>query len=201
MILDDKNNFKTDWYETKNPEMIINNMRAFSCFLQDAMPRKDENNQFDHQTPITADLNVSRDGHDLTMSIDLSYLARMKTSVTRLRIDDSFISITIEITNESPLEICFENCTLVLSQNQHIIGNLSGYFDIVPGSSFEAKFCGKVQRSVSGMATLKGDGYNSCDYEESWKQYAIKLFEAEVNLDNLNVGDEDEDDVVDDDDE
>lgn len=192
MILDGGNNFKTDWFETKNPEMMINNMRSFSRFFQDVMPQKDENDQFDHQMPITADLNVSKNGHALTMSIDLSYLARMKTSVTMLIIDDSSISITIEITNWSPLEIFFDNCTLILSQNQRTIGKLSGYLDIMPGSSFEAKFHGKIQHSVSGMAILKGDGYNSCEFGETWKQYAIKLFEAEVNLDGDVVDDDDE---------
>ncbi|KAH8131450.1 hypothetical protein LI328DRAFT_160571 [Trichoderma asperelloides] len=201
MILDDENNFKTDWYETKNPEMIINNMRAFSRFFQDVMPQKDKNSQFEQRLPITADLTASKNGHALTMSIDLRYPARMKTTVTRLIIDGSSISITIEITNGSPLEIFFDNCTLILSQNQHTIGKLSGLLDIMPGSSFEAKFHGKIQHSVSGMAILKGDGYNSCCFEETWKQYAIKLFEAEVNLDKLNVGDANEDDVVDDDDE
>lgn len=168
LILDDENHFITDWYETKNPEMGIENMRSFSYFLQDLMPQKDKNNQFGLQRPIIAQSHVSKNGHVLTVTINLSNLARMRTTVTRLIIDGSFISITIVITNESPLEIPFECCTLSLKQNQHTIGKLSGYLTIVPGS-FEVKFRGKIQRGVSGMATLKGDVYESCNCEHSWK--------------------------------
>lgn len=103
----------------------------------------------------------------------------------------------MRITNESPLDILFEHCTFILKQNQRTIGELYGSLIIFPGGS-EVEFRGSVQDGVSGVATLKGDEYTSCDYEASWKKYVIKLFEAEVDLDKLDSGDADTNDVVDD---
>lgn len=199
MLLDEENNFKTDWYETKNPEMRIHDMRAFSSVFQDVMPLKDKNDEFELQRPIIAHWDVSKNGHVLTMSIDLSYLARMKTTVTSLIINRSNIIITIRITNESPFEICFESCTLILKQSQRTIGKLSGYLDIFPGT-FQAQFRGEIERGTSGIATLKGDNSTSSDLEETWKGYAIKLFEADVNLDQADDGVDNDDDDDDDDD-
>lgn len=198
MMLDDEGNFTTvDWDDSKDPEMTIKNMRAFKCFFQDVMPRKDDNVQVGLQRPILADLSVSKDGHALTMSIDLSHPPRMKTTVTRLTIDGSAINITIRIKNESPLDILFNHCTFILKQNQRTIGKLYGSLSIFSGDEYEESFDGTIEHGVSGVATLKGDGCWSGSCEESWKPYAIKLFEAEVNLDKLDAGDDDTDDVVD----
>lgn len=78
MVLDDEGNFITDWDESKEPEMTIKNMRAFKCFFQDVMPQKDESNQIGIRKPILAEMSVSKDGHALTMSIDLSHPPRMR---------------------------------------------------------------------------------------------------------------------------
>jgi hypothetical protein len=133
---------------------------------------------------LVAQLSVSKNGHALTMSIDLSYLARMMTAVTELLIhDDDAINITLTITNPNPVEIYFESCSLILKQDQNTIAHLKGHhFDIVSGT-FEVELFGEIDLDASGMATLKGDVLHSRDYDDTWKQYAIKLFEAEVDLD------------------
>lgn len=204
MMLDDEGYFKTDWSESEESEMTIKNMRAFKCFFQDVMSQKDENNQAGIRGPLLADLSVSKDGHTLTMSIDLSHSPRMKTTVTRLTINGSAINIAMSINNEGPLEILFDYCTFKLKQNQRTIGELYGELSILPGK-FNVEFRGSIQDGVSGMATLKGDEYSSDDddddCDESWKKYAIKLFEAEVNLDKRDAGDADTDDVIGDNDE
>ncbi|KAL7923002.1 hypothetical protein ACQKWADRAFT_312529 [Trichoderma austrokoningii] len=130
------------------------------------------------------------------MSIDLSHLPRMKATATKLTFDGSVMNITIKITNESPLNIIFEHCLLKLKQNQHTIGGFYGKLQITHGEC-EVEFCGNIQDWVSGMETLKGDEYTSCfGFHESWKQYAIKLFEVEVNLDNLDGNWADNEDVA-----
>lgn len=208
----DDYDIKTRWDEGWEPgrRMNISNMRQFRSFLQGIMPKKGVNGQLDNQIRNTADLSVDQDGHTLLMSIDLSYMARMTATVVSLIIDGSDINITVEIRNMSSLELFFNESAFVLKKGQQIIGKLEGDLNIVPGT-FEVQFDGQISCGVSGMATLKGD---LCDVyqggEPSWRQHAIKLFEVEVNLDNVDVDvdvndfdtdiDDDGNDIDDDDD-
>lgn len=80
----------------------------------------------------------------------------------------------------------FDYGTFKLKKGQQTVGELSGGLEIVPGE-FEVDLKGKIQSGISGMVTLKGDYFH--DYEDSWQQYAIKLFEVKVNLDEMDVDD------------
>ncbi|KAL6910375.1 hypothetical protein GGI43DRAFT_427043 [Trichoderma evansii] len=172
-------------------------MREFRSFLQNVMPKKGVTGKLDNQIHNIADLSVSQDGHTLLMSIDLSYMARMTATVVSLLIDGSDVNITVEIRNMSSLELYFNESAFVLKKGQQIIGKLEGDLNIFPGK-FEVQFDGQISSGVSGMATLEGD---LCDVyqgrESTWRRYAIKLFEVEVNLDNVDV---DVDDAFDDND-
>jgi hypothetical protein len=118
------------------------------------------------------------------MSIDLSRMAKMIPTVTSVKIVDTKISITVEITNLSSLKLLFEEGTFTLNKGQRIIGMLNGFLDIVPGK-FAVEFDGEMQKGVSGIATLKGHFYE--DMDMSWQEDAIKLFEVEVNLDGVDT--------------
>ncbi|KAK1245291.1 hypothetical protein MKX08_004920 [Trichoderma sp. CBMAI-0020] len=198
MILDDEHNMKTNWNEATESEVEIESMRAFKAFLQGVMPTKDVDTQMDSQDTTTADLSVTRNGHTLTISMDLSYMTRMRATVTNLRIHGQEISITMKITNLSPLELLFEYGVFILKKGQKTVGEVTGSLEIVPGE-FEVNLDGKIQNGVSGVVTLKGDHFEDCD--DSWQQYAIKLFEVGVNLDGLDLDDHHDaavdDDIVD----
>ncbi|EHK49026.1 uncharacterized protein TrAtP1_000390 [Trichoderma atroviride] len=184
MMLDDERNMKINWGEGSEPEMEIKSTRAFKAFLQDVMPKKDVDTQMDSQYTASADLSVSRNGHTLTISMDPSYMMRMRAAVTNLRIHGQEISITMKITNLSSLELQFEYGTFILKKGQQTVGEVAGGLDLVPGE-FEVNLGGQIQSGISGVVTLKGEHFEDC--EESWQQYAIKLFEVEVNLDELDL--------------
>ncbi|KAM0258259.1 hypothetical protein ACHAQJ_003901 [Trichoderma viride] len=186
-MVNGQNELITDWDESKEPELEIESMRAFKSFLQDVMPKNDASGELDNQKCTTADLSVTPNGHELTMSIDLSHIARMRTTVKSIKIADTKIRITVEVTNLSPLELLFDDENLyTLKKGQQTIGKLWGELAIVPGK-FQLDFHGEIQSGVTGLATLQGDFYE--DLEESWQCYAIKLFEVEVNLDEADTDD------------
>lgn len=147
------------------------------------MPKKDADTQLESQKSTTADLSVSQDGHALTITMDLSCMARMRATVTSLKINDGKISITIKITNLSSLELSFGSGCFLLKKGRQTVGELFGSLDIVPGK-FEVEVDGNIEKGASGMVTLEGESDYDC--EQSWSQYAIRLFKVEINLDELD---------------
>lgn len=121
MILDDEYNMKTNWDEATEPIMEIKNMRAFKAFLQGVMPKKDVNTQLDSQNGTAADLSVSRNGHTLTISMDLSCMTRMRATVTNLKVHGHEISITMKITNLSSLS---SSCLIMALSNSRKVSKL-----------------------------------------------------------------------------
>ncbi|KAM0516708.1 hypothetical protein ACHAPE_005342 [Trichoderma viride] len=185
MVLDDKHNLKTGWTGEQEPKMQIKNMRAFQAFLRGVMPKKNADTPVDSQNNTVAHLSVSPSGHTLKIYLDLSCMTRMRATVTSLKIHGDEISITMKITNLSSLELLFDwEGTFLLKKGQQTVGELGGCLDIVPGE-FEVDLEGHIQSGVSGMVTLKGDFYE--DMDPSWQEYAIKLFEVEINLDEMDV--------------
>jgi hypothetical protein len=186
----------TEWNEEQAPEMQIKSMRAFQAFLRGVMPKKNVDTQSNRQKDTIAHLSISPNGHTLTIHLDMSCMARMRATVTDLRINGQNISITMKIVNLSSLELLFDFGKFILKKGQQTVGEVSGDLDIIPGE-FEVNLQGKIQSGISGVVTIKGDYFH--DHEDSWMQYAIRLFEAEVDLDKLDVGDaDDRDDDADD---
>lgn len=185
MVLDDKNYLTTKWSEEQEPEMQIKSMRAFQAFLRGVMPKKNADTPLNIQNTTVAHLSVSPSGHTLKIYLDLSCMTRMRATVTSLEIHGDEISITMKIANLSSLELLFDQeGTFLLKKGQQTVGELNGCLDIVPGE-FEVDLEGHIKSGVSGVVTLKGDHYE--DMDRSWQEYAIKLFEVEVNLDEIDV--------------
>lgn len=185
MVLDDDYYLKTEWSEEQAPEMKIESMRAFQAFLRGVMPKKNADTPVNSQNNTVAHLSVSPSGHTLKIYLDLSCMTRMRATVISLKIHGDEISITMKITNLSSLELLFDQQgTFLLKKGQQTVGELTGCLDIVPGE-FEVDLEGHIQSGVSGMVTLKGDFYE--DMDPSWQEYAIKLFEVEINLDEMDV--------------
>lgn len=184
MVLDDEHYLITEWSEEQEPEMQIKNMRAFQAFLRGVMPKKNADTPLNSQNSTVAHLSVSPSGHTLKIYLDFSLMMRMRATVTSLRIHGEEISITMKITKLSSLELLFANeAIFLLKKGQQTVGELSGCLDIVPGE-FVVELEGHIQSGISGMVTLKGDHYEEMD--RSWQEYAIKLFEVEVNLDDVD---------------
>lgn len=194
MVLDDEHRLKTDWGEEQDPEIQIQSMRAFQAFLRGVMPNKNADTSLNSQNSTVAHLSVSPSGHTLNIYLDFSCMMSMRANVTSLGIQGDEISITMKITNFSSLELLFDNdATFLLKKGQQTVGESSGVLDIVPGE-FVIEMEGYIESGISGMVTLKGDHYE--DIDRSWQEYAIKLFEVEVNLDDvantINVADQGE---------
>ncbi|KAF3069574.1 hypothetical protein CFAM422_007079 [Trichoderma lentiforme] len=185
-LIPDSNNYvKTEWDDIRKLLVPIKNMVAFRNFFAEIMPRASANDEPNVKKQPTAALEVSPNGHRLTMSIDLANMPRMSTKVNSLEISHDKININMTITNPSPLSLWFEvNCNFVLKKGQDIIGELMAPFDIKPGEEV-CVFVGTIRPRTSGMVTIKGEKYEDVDY--SWQQYIMKLFEVEINLDEFIV--------------
>lgn len=187
VIPDGDNYMRTEWEEENKPQMKIMNMGAFKSFLEGVMPKKDTSDWLENEECTTAALSTSSDGHILRMSVDLSHMARMKTTIKSITRSENWISITISITNLSPLQLHFPGESgFVIKQRGQEIGNLWGAFYIELGEH-NIELRGLIDDDVPGMAVLKGDSNQDSD---SWQQYAIRLFEVEVNLDEAIVDDQ-----------
>ena len=168
-------------------EMEIQNMVAFKSLFDDIMPRKDADQAMDYTKRTTASLSVSPNGHQLTMSIDVARMPRMKCSVKSLKISGEGINIAIMITNPSPVRLGhFRRCTFVLLKGQEAVGRLAAHYSIRGGKRVY-RFVGKIDDGVSGLVVLKGDVHDEGD--GTWKRHVPGIFEVEIDLDKAPYGD------------
>lgn len=182
ILIPDSNNYvKTEWDEDREPIMSINNMVAFRNFFAEIMPRASANDEPNVKKQPTAALEVSSNGHQLTMSIDLANMPRMSIKINSLEVSHDKIKIVTTIINPSPVRLPFEAyCHFAIKKGQDNIGGLTADFDIKPREQ-ECVFEGTIRPRTSGMVTIKGEQYEDIDY--TWQQYIMKLFEVDINLD------------------
>ncbi|RFU80963.1 hypothetical protein TARUN_1248 [Trichoderma arundinaceum] len=187
LILDNQNNVKIEWDDETGPKMKIKDMRFFKTFIEHVMPAEGISNPTSGRKRTVADVSISSTGHNLTISIYLDHMARMRATAKNIEIAGNEIFMIIEIINLSPFSLCFDNARFDLKRGDEIIGHLAGDLKIVPGV-FKVDLAGSIYNRVSGMATLKGDEFH--EVKNSWQYYAIKLFQIEVNLDEAVVDNE-----------
>lgn len=181
-IIPDYDNCVTiEWDDLHENLVEIQNMVGFRSFFDDLMPKKGADLGLDDKKTITAALSVTPTGHQLTMSIDLANVSKIKCSLKGLNISGNEIAIILQLTNTSPFQLSFgRTCDFVLRKDQETVGNLSGDFQIDSGE-YICTLNGTIENGVSGMVTLRGSKFN--DYDDSWQQYVIRLFETEINVD------------------
>lgn len=167
--------------------MHIKNMIGWKHFFEGFMPKVGTSHEpKDLDWPMAA-LEVSASGHRLIISIDLAKMDRMTAIVKSLTLSDDALKIVIATDNQSPVTLGFDgDCHFVLEKEQRTIGYVKGQMQI----AFDEEILilrGRFFREASGMATLKGSMFESSDKKASWRQYALRLFEVEVNLDKLVI--------------
>ncbi|KAK4067844.1 hypothetical protein Trihar35433_6404 [Trichoderma harzianum] len=185
-LIPDSNNYvRTEWDDIRELLVPIKNMVAFRNFFADIMPRASANDEPNVKKQPTAALEVSSNGHQLTMSIDLANMPRMSIKINSLEVSHDKIKIVTTIINPSPVILFFEvSCHFAIKKGQDNIGRLTAPFRIEP-RELECVFEGTIRPRTSGMVTLKGEIYKDVDF--SWQQYILKLFEVEINLDEFIV--------------
>lgn len=183
-LIPDSNNYvKTEWDDIRELIVSIKNMVAFRNFFAEIIPRASANDEPNVKKQPTAALEVSSNGHQLTMSIDLANMPRMSIKINSLEVSHDKINIVTTIINPSPVRLFFEAyCHFAIKKGQDNIGGLTAPFDIKPGEQVCA-FVGTIRPRTSGMVTIKGEQYEDIDY--TWQQYIMKLFEVDINLDEF----------------
>lgn len=168
--------------------MHIKNMMAFKHFFQGFMPKVGVSHEPDRERLPTAALGVSASGHQLIMSIDLGRGSRLKPVIKSLTLSGSVFKIVMSIENHCPITLTVDgDCRFVLEKDKKQIGYLEGKLTIAIDEAKQV-FRGRLDDDkASGMAILKGDKFLSSDKVDSWLEYAINLFEVEINLDEIIV--------------
>ncbi|KAL7912799.1 hypothetical protein GGI35DRAFT_476630 [Trichoderma velutinum] len=184
-----------NWEEIKESEMHIKNMMGWKYFFEGFMPKVGASHEPNKEESPTAGLGVSPSGHQLIISIDLAKMMRMTVVVKRLILSGDVLKIVININNQSPLMLDFDgDCNFVLEQEGEDIGYMKGKLEIADNRATFV-FRGRYNGRASGMATLKGDRFYSSDKKDSWLQYALRLFEVEIDLDEIVINNEFESDL------
>ncbi|KAL5084359.1 hypothetical protein Trisim1_012068 [Trichoderma cf. simile WF8] len=175
------------WGKPRESEMHIKNMMAFKHFFEGFMPKVGASyGPNDERLPAAA-LGVSASGHQLIMSIDLGRVPRLIPVVESLTLSGDEFKIVMDIQNRSPFTLNFNgDCHFVLEKNGNKIGDLEGKLHIAIEGA-EQVFRGRLHGKASGIATLKGDTFLSSGKVDSWLEYAFKLFEVEIDLDEIVV--------------
>ncbi|KAL7963586.1 hypothetical protein V8C34DRAFT_266023 [Trichoderma compactum] len=187
-ILPESDNFvEIFWGQLKESEMHIKNMTAFKQFFEGFMPKVGASHELNDEELLTAALEVSASGHQLITSIDLKQAPRLKPVINSLTLSGDGFEIVMNVENQRPFGLDFNgDCCFVLEQDEKRIGNLQGELSIGIGGGTHV-FRGSLHGKTSGMATLKGDTFFSSDKMDSWLIYAFRLFEVEINLDEIVV--------------
>ncbi|KAL7795232.1 hypothetical protein V8C37DRAFT_47959 [Trichoderma ceciliae] len=183
LIPDDDDCVRIEWHD--NTEFKIKNMKAFKSFNQDIMPTMNVNIHQNNGESAAVALSITTDGHELMMSMNLRRMERLRATVKPTNLTGESMNLVVMISNPGPVKPSLGWSHFNLKQGGKIIGELQGDFVVAPGEN-QLVLHGDIDKNredkLSGMAILKG---KRGDDEETWEDDAVRLFELEVNLDEM----------------
>ncbi|KAL7937492.1 hypothetical protein V8C35DRAFT_181895 [Trichoderma chlorosporum] len=187
VIPDSDNRVSSDDVDEMEVEMRLLSMSGLKSFFEIYMPKVGANHQPIKQKQVTAALKVSPDGQQLTMSIDMANIRRLRPVLKSIKLSGKKLTIHFITENSVPFNMVFSgDCEFVLEQGQRHMA----YFDMceffLDHDTGNHVIEGRIETRPSGMATLKGFNYKNVN-SAIWLCYALRLFEMEVNLDEIVV--------------
>ncbi|OTA00703.1 hypothetical protein A9Z42_0009550 [Trichoderma parareesei] len=133
---------------------------------------------------VTAALDHDDSAHELSISIDLDYMAMLSISCLDFKRCDESIRISFKMSSPSPVYMSFGQCHFILKKGTETLAFLDGRFAIHKGENSivmegDIDF-GVDYKLFAGTGTLMG--FKTYEHNNTFLAHAIRLLKTEVKL-------------------
>ncbi|EGR52842.1 uncharacterized protein TRIREDRAFT_102789 [Trichoderma reesei QM6a] len=162
----------------------IQNLVALKAFFENLMPKNGVTQEESAGLAVTAALDHDDSANELSISIELDYMAMLSISCLDFKRCDESIRISFKMSSPSPVYMSFGQCQFILKKGTETLALLDGRFAIHKGED-SVVMEGDIDFSVNyklfaGTGNLMG--FKTYEHNNTFLAHAIRLFKTEVKL-------------------